>query len=146
MASSASRFSGRSSTRRILAFCTMARPPRPGIAPGAAPGDDSLAPSVLVPVMVAAPRPSPHPVTAMSLCTYQKRGGRPEGSPSTALSHPFEHSRSATYPDPLNRRSLSAHPLLHDREKMVGINRLGDIVGSTGIDRLLPVALHRLRG
>ncbi|GHF23624.1 hypothetical protein GCM10010218_00040 [Streptomyces mashuensis] len=62
-----------------MAFCTMARPPRPGMgpplleelgeAPGAAPGDDSLAPPVLVPVMVAAPRLSPHPVTAMSLCT-----------------------------------------------------------------------------
>src|SRR3712207_7226280 len=44
--------------------------------------DGSLAPSVLVPVIVAAPRVPPHPVTAMSLCMQRKRGTRPIGSRS----------------------------------------------------------------
>src|SRR5262249_15276637 len=38
--------------------------------------------------------------------------------------------------------SVRGEPALHDAEQVFGVHRLGDIVGGTGGDALIPVALH----
>src|SRR5436190_18835358 len=34
----------------------------------------------------------------------------------------------------------------HQRQQLIGVHRLGDVVAGAGVEALLPVSLHRLRG
>src|SRR5439155_643376 len=68
--------------------------------------------------------------------------GSAEPPPLAILGRPF----GAATTKPLRGFRSAVQPRPEHRQQLLGVHRLGQVVPRPGLDALLPVALHRLRG